>query len=214
MSTDKPIKIMIADDHQMVVDGLVGLLAMDSSVKVIGEALNGKNLLDLLNQNEPDQIIIDINMPIMDGIQVTKYVKVHHPDIKVLILTMYNKPEFIRQMLEVGADGFILKNTGRDELLNAIHSLDQGRTYYGKEVMAKMMESIAQKQEKELPEITAREKDILKLLVQEYTTQEIAEKLFISTHTVDTHRKNLLSKLNVKNTVGLVRYAFEHGLVD
>ncbi len=205
---------MIADDHQMVVDGLVGLLAMDSSVKVIGEALNGKNLLDLLNQNEPDQIIIDINMPIMDGIQVTKYVKVHHPDIKVLILTMYNKPEFIRQMLEVGADGFILKNTGRDELLNAIHSLDQGRTYYGKEVMAKMMESIAQKQEKELPEITAREKDILKLLVQEYTTQEIAEKLFISTHTVDTHRKNLLSKLNVKNTVGLVRYAFEHGLVD
>ena len=143
MNTLEPLKIMIADDHQMVVDGIVGLLSSDSSVRVVGEAANGENLLKLLKQQEPDQIIVDINMPVMDGIEVTKYVKVHYPNIRVLILTMYNKPEFIKQMLEVGADGYILKNTGRDELFKAIQTLEQGETYYGNDVTIAVMISLS-----------------------------------------------------------------------
>ena len=207
------INILIADDHQMIIDGLKSMLAAEGEMQVVGEACNGKEVLARLKQVAVDLILMDINMPELDGIDTTRKLKAQYPRVKVLILTMYNKPEFIRNLMEAGADGYILKNTGKEELLLAIHQLHAGQPYWGKEVTKTVMESLRRGGANNSFSLTKREKEILKLIVAECTTPEIAEKLFISPFTVETHRKNLLSKLNAKNTAGLVKWAVENGYV-
>ena len=161
---------------------------------------------------------MDINMPEMDGIEATKLVKTKHPLLKILMLTMFSSRDYIEKLLRAGADGYILKNTGKAELQEAIETLMNGESYFSKEVTERIMEGLQKKKNMEkstyLVELTEREIDVLKLIVQEFTTAEIAEKLFISTHTVETHRKNLISKLNVRNIAGLVKYAMQNGLVE
>lgn len=207
------IKILIADDHKMIIDGLKSMLAPIDEVSVVGEAYTGNEVLSQLKQRAVDLILMDINMPELDGIDATRKLKAQYPQVKVLILTMYNKPEFIRNLMEVGADGYILKNTGKEELLEAIRQLHAGQPYWGKEVTKTVMESLRSSTPNNSFSLTKREKEVLKLIVAEYTTGEIANKLFISPYTAETHRKNLLSKLNVKNTAGLVKYAMENGYV-
>ena len=206
-------RIVLADDHQLFLDGLLSLLSASSGIDIVGTALNGRSAIALLEKESPDLILLDVNMPEMDGIETTTYIKAHFPKVKVLILTMFNTPEFIGNLVACGADGYILKNTGREELLNAIEQVKNGQPYFGAAVTSTIMSTFRKSTTTE-PEahLTKREVDVLKLITQECTTQEIADKLFISNHTVETHRKNLLSKLNVRNTAGLVKYAIGKNL--
>ncbi|MEQ9186991.1 MAG: response regulator transcription factor [Cryomorphaceae bacterium] len=209
-------RIIIADDHQMFIDGIKALLeTMD--VEVIGEANNGKELLALVNSTPVDLILMDVNMPEMDGVEATKAIREAYPDLPVLMLTMHSSRDYIQRLLRAGASGYVLKNTGREELQEAITTVMAGNAFFSEEVSQRIMEGLQKKksQEREMVvELTPRELDVLKLIAQEMTSNEIAEKLFISHHTVETHRKNLISKLNVRGSAGLVKYAILQGLVD
>lgn len=205
------INLLIADDHQVVIDGLRSLLSLEADFNVVGEALNGKMVLEALKDQKVDVVLLDINMPVMDGIETAKFMRVHYPDVKILILTMYNKPEFIRNILEAGASGYVLKNAGKEELIDAIRKVEKGEEYFSISVTKTMMESFRSGSDSNKVELTKRERGVLTLIAEGDKTSEIAEKLLISTHTVDTHRYNLLSKLNIKNTAGLVRYAIKNG---
>jgi DNA-binding NarL/FixJ family response regulator len=211
------VRIIIADDHQMFIDGIKSLLINEKDIKVIGEALNGKEVLSLLEKKPADIILLDVNMPEMDGIEATKLIRRQHPDVKILMLTMYNNQEFIFGLMNAGASGYILKNTGKKELLEAIKSVTEGKTYYSKEVTETILQNFSKtpaEQSADLAHLTEREKDVLKLIAQEFNTHEIAEQLFISTNTVETHRKNLLSKIKAKNIAGLVKFAIQTGLIS
>ena len=207
------IRLVLADDHQLFLDGLQSLLSSSPEIEILGSALNGQQAIDLVSKLHPDLILLDVNMPEMDGIETTTYIKAHFPEVKVLILTMFNTPDFIGNLVACGADGYILKNTGQEELLNSINKVKNGEPYFGAAVTSTIMSSFRKSNAAE-PEahLTKREVDVLNLITQECTTQEIADKLFISNHTVETHRKNLLSKLNVRNTAGLVKYAIGKNL--
>lgn len=211
------IKIIIADDHQMFIDGIKSLLGNEADMKVTGEALNGKEVLALLEKEPADLVLLDVNMPEMDGIEATKLIRKQHPTVKILMLTMYNKHEFIFGLVNAGANGYILKNTGKAELTEAIRTVYAGKTYYSKEVTETILQNFSKKpaeQKIEVAQLTEREKDVLRLIAQEYNTQEIAAQLFISANTVETHRKNLLSKINAKNVAGLVKFAVQTGLIS
>ena len=212
------INVIIVDDHQMFIDGIKSLLKGEKEVCVIGEALNGKILVELLKYKIPDIVLMDINMPEMDGIEATKYLTANLPQIKIIMLSMHSNTEFIAGLIEAGASGYILKNTGKKELLEAIHRVADGKTHFSGEITQLMMDSFknpARKTHKpELMQLTDREKEVLKLIAEECSTKEIAEKLFISPNTVETHRKNLFSKLKVKNLAGLVKYALQTGLIS
>jgi DNA-binding NarL/FixJ family response regulator len=205
--------IIIADDHCLVVEGIKLMLRSQADIHISGSAYSGEEVIKLVRQcDKVDLIIMDINMPGKDGIKATEYLKEHYPHIKVLVLTMYKKPEFIRQLLKSGASGYILKNTEQESLLDAVRTISSGGTFFTQEISRTVMDSLVGQPRNRTFELTQREKDVLRLIVEECTTPEIADKLYISTHTVETHRKNLLSKLNVRNTVGLVKYALENGI--
>jgi two-component system, NarL family, nitrate/nitrite response regulator NarL len=212
------IKIMIADDHQMFIDGIKALLKTEKDIEVVGEALNGKALLAVLDKSTPDIVLMDINMPEMDGIEATKELAANFPHIKVIMLSMHANTEFVVGLIESGASGYILKNTGKKELTHAIRSVHSGSPYFSEEITASIMSSFKNPERTvrnaEMEKLTEREKDVLKLIASEFSTKEIADKLFISTNTVETHRKNLFSKLKVKNLAGLVKYALQTGLIS
>ncbi len=211
------IRIIIADDHQMFIDGVKALLKNEKDIKVVGEALNGVEVLSLLSRENTDIILLDVNMPEMDGIEATNQIRMKFPSVKILMLTMYNKHEFIFGLVNAGASGYILKNTGKKELLEAIHAVHAGKTYYGKEVTETILQNFSRQpaeHKMESVQLTDREKEVLTLIAQEFTTPEIAAKLFISTNTVETHRKNLMGKLNAKNLAGLVKFALQTGLIS
>ena len=211
------INVIIADDHQMFIDGIKSLLINEPDIEIIGEALNGKQVLEKLENAPCDLVLMDINMPVMDGIEATSKLKEKFPQVTVLILSMFNEKEMSTRILEAGAAGYILKNTGKAELIKAIHHVVDGSTYYSNAVTDTIMASLRpgakdeDENELEIP-LTRREMDVLKLIVHEGTTSEIADQLHISTHTVETHRKNLLAKLQVRNTAGLVKWAIANGI--
>lgn len=209
------IRIAIADDHQMFIDGIKSLLKGNKNIQIVTEANNGEALLQHIANTPVNLILMDVNMPVMDGIETTKKVKELFPDIKVIMLTMFGTRDYIEKLLRAGANGYILKNTGKEELTTAIEKVMQGESYFSKEVTERIMEGLQGKKTETNPmmvELTEREKDVLRLIAQELTSHEIADKLFISFHTVETHRKNLISKLQVKNIAGLVKYAVQNGL--
>lgn len=220
MHKTNPVKVIITDDHQMFTEGMLSLLESELWIEVVGTAPNGNALMNLLNTKEADLILMDIHMPEMDGIEATRRLLQEKPHIKVLMLTMSGEPKLIEKLIKAGAHGYILKNTGKVELLTAIKTILDGATYYSQEVAHIYMESLRKTAKKapvvggeQVTPLTKREKDVLKLIANEYTTSEIAEKLFISQNTVETHRKNLLSKLQLRNSAGLARYATESGLL-
>ncbi len=211
---------MIADDHAMFVDGIASILENEPSINVIHRCLDGPCVLEFLKDNEVDIILLDVNLPSMNGIEVCKQVTEKYPGIKVIAISMFNEESFVTEILNNGAVGYILKNTGRDELIKAINTVQNGKSYFSKDVTQTIMRGLmkqrtASREKKPfIPKISRREKEVLNLIVKEYTTQEIADELFISLKTVESHRSNLLSKLNARNTAGLVRIAMEHDLVD
>ena len=215
------IKVIIVDDHKIIRVGLRGMLERENDIEVTGEAGNGDEVMNVLAQHPSHVVLMDIDLGETSGIEATKKIKEVYPAIHVLGLTMHEEPSYIIKMLEAGASGYLLKNAGREELLSAIHTVAKGDSYFSQKVSATLLQSITQRKNPEesalkkpnQTPLTDREIEVLRLISQEYSNGEIAEKLFISIRTVDTHRRNLLEKLQVKNTVGLVKYAIDKGVI-
>ncbi|MBT8191334.1 MAG: response regulator transcription factor [Saprospiraceae bacterium] len=213
-------KILIADDHAMFADGIASILEAEDSLEVVSRCLDGPTALNFLESNKVDIVLLDVNLPGMSGIDVCKEITEKHKSTKVLAISMFNEESFVTEILNNGAMGYILKNTGRDELLKAINTILGGQSYFSDDVTQTIMKGLmrartASKQtQKQLPKISKREKEVLQLIVKEFTTQEIANELFISLKTVESHRSNLLAKLNARNSAGLVRIAMENGLIE
>lgn len=216
------IRLLLVDDHKIIRDGIRSLLSNNKDIVIAGECEDGDEVEEFLNTNEVDVILMDINMKRMNGIDATEYILKKFPDKKVLALSMHNEEIYIAKILKAGALGYILKNTGKEELIDAIEKVNGQENYFSKEVSDIMMSKYMKTQKKSTTskslitqeELTKREIEILKLIATEMTNTEIGEKLFISSRTVDTHRRNLLQKLQVKNTAGLVRFALENGITD
>ena len=218
MTTDR-IRVLIADDHKIIRVGLQGILQKTSDIEVVGEAEDGLEVLEILRKTVTDVVLMDIDMGRTGGIETTRKVKEAFPDVQVLALTIHEEQDHIIQMLEAGASGYLLKNTGTEELLAAIRAVVKGDSYYSKSVSASLLQALtnlksksSQRINKDTP-LSAREIEVLRLIAQECSNGEIAEKLFISIRTVDTHRRNILEKLQVKNTAGLVKYAIEKAII-
>jgi DNA-binding NarL/FixJ family response regulator len=216
MDKANKINIVIADDHHIFLDGLVSLLKEYNHINIVDTALNGNDVLKILDTNSVDLVITDISMEGMDGIKLNAVIKKRYPNVNTLVLSMHNNSEKIARLTRNNVNGYLLKNTEIEELLLAIEKIMGGENYFSNEVMEKYMESMFSRESEKsmIPELSRREIDVLKLIANEHITREIADKLCISQHTVDTHRKNILSKLNIRNTAGLVRYAIKNGLVD
>ena len=213
------LKILIVDDHKIVRDGIKSMLANSPEIQILGEASNGKEAIEFIDTStkETNLVLMDINMPEMNGIQATKQIKKNSSDIKILALTMLNEQQHIRKMIEAGASGYILKSSSQEELIEAIKKISRGHHHFSEEAAQSILQDLVNpeltKKASDIHiQITDRERDVLQLIVEEYTNQEIADKLFISVRTVDAHRRNLLQKIGAKNTAGLVRYAIEKNL--
>jgi DNA-binding NarL/FixJ family response regulator len=213
------INIAIADDHKIFREGLIELLSKERHLNVIGGAGTRGELLDIVQHQLTHIVIMDIDMGETNGIDLTSEVRKINPELKILALSMHGEKSYIVRMLEAGATGYILKNAGKEEILNAIDTVANGDTYLSSQVSSKLIEHIThpastKKEKTRSFPLTDREVEVLKLIADEYSNSEIAEKLFISIRTVDTHRRNLLDKLSAKNTAGLVKYAIQSGLMD
>lgn len=208
------IKIILADDHQIVLDGLKMLLQEEANIELLGAVLNGKEVLKILEKEPADIAVLDVEMPLMNGIETSEVIREKFPGTKVLILTMYNDQAFIRKLIEIGASGYILKNKGKEELVEAIKDISEGKTYFGREVTNTLISGIQtvikNKPEKEIP-LTRREIDVVKLIADGRSTPQIAEELFIAHSTVETHRRNLIDKTGVPNSKSLIKWAIKHG---
>ncbi len=208
--------ILIADDHQMVIDGLRGIINSDERWQVVAEANNGQSAYDMIAA-DPDHyhiLLTDISMPLLTGTQLCRMIKSKYTHISVLILSMYNNASAVKEVIMAEADGFILKNAGHAELLNALHRINEGGTYFSQDIVPLIWSQYNKEKEMdtELSPLSDREKQVLALIVKECTSEEIATKLFISKKTVDNHRQNLFAKCNCKSTVGLVKFAIRNGL--
>lgn len=197
------VKIFITDDHYMIVEGIRSLLQHEAGLEWMGHAMTAASCLAFLQQQQPDVILMDINLPDQSGIDLCQQVKAKYPAIHILGLSSFNQQSFIQKMIDNGASGYVLKNATREELTEAIEAVMHGQKFLSLEAAA----TIKKNEESKIPVITRREKEVLALIAEGLTNNEIAEKLFISTTTVDTHRKNLLSKFEVKNTATLIRLA-------
>ncbi len=203
------IRVFIVDDHYMVVEGIRSLLQTEQDIEWTGHAMNAASCLAFLQQQLPDVILMDINLPDKSGIDLCKEVKENYPSVFILGLSTFNQQSFVHKMMDNGASGYVLKNATQSELMEAIQAVAKGKTFLSDEVASSLNESKASQ-----PVVTRREKEVLELISEGLTNSEIAEKLFVSVSTVDTHRKNLLSKLEAKNTADLVRLAIRHHLIS
>ncbi|MEQ8704902.1 MAG: response regulator transcription factor [Phaeodactylibacter sp.] len=212
------IRVLIVDDHQLVVDGLKLTLAQADDLECAGTANDGKEALKLLEQVEADVVLLDINMEGMNGLETCRALHHRFPALAVLALSTLKEASMVKAMLREGAAGYLLKSADTQELLKAIRKVGAGQRYYSPEVAEAVMDSLSAAPSKEahpvLPVLTRRERQVLQLIIHEYTTAEIAEELSIKFATVETHRRNLLVKLGARNTAGLVRIGLAYGLVE
>jgi len=214
------IKVLVADDHKMFVDGIESILRNEEDIQVVGKCFDGESVFREIEDKDPDVVLLDISLPEMSGIDVCKRLTATHPRVRVLAVSMHNDASFISEILKNGAMGYILKNTGKAELVSAIKNVSEGKSYFSKEVGETIMRGLVQdtdtKKKAADPRfmLSEREKEILALIAEEFTTQEIAQKLHLSFKTVEGHRRNLFNKLNVRNAAGLVRVALENNLLN
>jgi DNA-binding NarL/FixJ family response regulator len=207
------IKIIIVDDHKIFRTGLEMILNGISDVKVVASAQDGRQLLNVLKKQEADIIFMDIKMPDISGIELTKIIKEKHPDILILALSMFGEIEYFNQMMDAGADGFLLKNTQEEELEQAIKSVMEGHSYLSQEFISTLNRQELHRPHKTQINLSKREHEVLELICKGFSNQEIAKELSISTHTVDGHRRNLIVKTGVKNAPSLVMFAIQNGLI-
>ena len=211
----KKHKVILVDDHQMLIDGLSAILAANENIEILKTFTNGNLLLEELHELQPEIILTDISMPDIDGYELTKKIKQQNPSIQVIALSMSGSIADINKMLDVGISGYVLKNVGNQELIEAIYKVAQGKMHFSDDVTEEMVKNKHAKPNKleDQVKLTERELEILKLIVQELNNAEIADKLFISERTVETHRKNMIRKFNTKTIVGLIKYAMDHKLI-
>jgi len=213
------INVLIADDHKMFVDGIDSILKPEGDIQVVARCYNGGEVEKLVEEHSVDLLLLDVNLPGMNGIDVCKRMQVVKPDLKIIAISMFNEESYVSEILSNGASGYILKNTGREELLKAIKIVHGGLSYFSEEVKATIMKGLMNQNKKKeaskdfFPKVSKREKEVLALIIDEHTTAEIAKKLFISLKTVESHRSSLLNKLNARNTAGLVRIAIENNIL-
>jgi len=213
------IKVFVTDDHELYLEGLCLLLKKQEGIEVVGSCLNAQDLLNKLSTLQLDILLLDVHLPDMEEEELLKKIRLIKPDLKVLYLTMMRGTRYIHKLMKYGLQGYLLKNAGIEELKSAIQTVAGGGTYYSKEINIMDVNNdfrntitIDDKQVDEI--LSKREIEILKLICKEYSNAEIADKLFLSISTVETHRKNLISKLGVNNTVGLVKFAIKNKLID
>ena len=213
---DNTIKLLLVDDHLMFLEGLQSLFQDENTIEISGVATNGKKALEFLEKHSVNIVITDISMPEIDGFELISTIKKKYPKTCVLVLSMHNEPRIISKLIKQHINRYLLKNAEKEELLKAINLLVKGENYFSEEVKKIYTENSFSRKKRTgfVPELSKREKEVLKLITEEYTAKEIAEKLFISQHTVESHRKNIFSKLNVKNMAGLVKYTIENNLLE
>ena len=202
------IKVFITDDHYMVIEGIHSLLQHEKDIELVGHAMNAASCLAYLEKNLPDVILMDISMPDKNGIDLCKEVKEKYSSVFVVGLSTFNQQSFIQKMMDNGASGYVLKNATQDELVEAITTVVKGKTFLSHEAAQSL-----RKKNTGAPVITTREKEVLELIAEGLTNNEIAQKLFISVSTVDTHRKNLLAKFEAKNIASLIKIAMQFQLI-
>jgi len=209
------IKTVILDDHLMVLEGVQSMLNSTSTIKLVEAFSTGKSLLDYLKTETPDVILLDINLPDYNGIELCSIIKKSNPEIAIIGLSNFSDTNFIKNMIKNGALGYLLKNTTQEELIEAIKTVYTKQQYLPKNLKNKLInESLGVQTSSFIPKLTRREKEVLQCVSEELTNNEIADKLFISTKTVESHRKNLLQKFGVRNTAGLIKEAFTKGLLS
>jgi two-component system nitrate/nitrite response regulator NarL len=204
-------RIFIADDHQMVIDGINLMIEGHAQFVVVGECTEPLLVLDMLANAAVDILITDVGMPGMSGVELSRAVKNKHPAIKILALSMFGDSQVIAEMIDAGISGYILKNSGKKELIEALTKIAEGKNYFGQDITLQLMKSFKRNQEE--PKLTDREVEIIRMIEKDMTTREIAETLFISERTVETHRKNILHKTNTQTVVGLLKYAYERKII-
>ena len=207
------IKLLVADDHKILLEGIVSLLQSEGSFDVAATAGNGYEVVELVKKNDYDVCLLDINMPQMDGMEAAKLITVLKPATKIIMLTTYNDNEIISELVHIGVSGYLLKNSDRSELVEAIKKVMSGRYYFSAEVEEIIMQGVSEKKEKDVVILTDREKQIIGLLGKEYTNEKIANELNISYRTVETHRKNIMHKTKSHNLAGLLKHAYSKGLI-
>ena len=213
----KKIKVLVADDHTIVRKGLCALLEEEKNIEVIGEAGDGREAVRKAGSLNPDIILLDIRMPILNGIEAARQISQNYPDIKVLVLTMYSDDEHVFELLNAGAGGYILKKSAPSELVNAINALSQGDAFLSPLISKKVLERLKERSiNKNRAEVclTNREREVVQLIAEGCTNKQIGERLCISIKTVVNHRSRLMMKLDIHNTAGLTHYAIRKGIID
>lgn len=212
------IRILLADDHALVRSGLIRLLEPSKDILVIGEAEDGEETIRKTKELKPDVVVIDLSMPKINGIEAAKIIRKECPESRVLVLTMHENEEYVYQIFRSGANGYILKNANRNEITTAIRAVAKGERFFSPRVSEIMVEGYLRKAEEREKatdssdiELTTREREVLSLISEGFNNQQIADKLFISPRTVDTHRTNIMQKLDIHDAANLVKYALEHG---
>ncbi len=214
------IRLFLVDDHTIVRNGIRALLATEADLVVVGEANHGQELLDLLPGAPTDVVLLDVNMPVLDGLATTRRLRVEYPEVRILVLSMLAHERHIGQMFDAGAMGYVLKSAERSEIVMAIRAVMSGKQYLCSELGLAMLRKIQEQNAgpnehvKKTGRLTARESEVLHLMAEGLTTNEIAAKLFTSKRTVETHRQNILEKTQTKNTASLIRLAVTEGLLD
>ena len=210
MDSNNLIKVALVDDHQLFRSGIKFILDDTEDIKIVLEASNGKEFLDLLEHVNPDVVLMDISMPEMDGMEATKRALEKNPELNILVLSMFSDIEYYNSMIDLGVKGFILKDIDNNELLTAIRKVSKGGNYFSQELLLQLIKN---KPDDQAVALTNREKEVLDLICQGHSNQEISEELYISQRTVERHRASLLEKTDSKNSISLVIFAIKNGLV-
>ncbi|MBS4057613.1 MAG: response regulator transcription factor [Bacteroidales bacterium] len=213
------IKLLIADDHQLFREGLVNLLADTPDIEIVGQAPNGQEALVMAAKLMPDIVIMDIGMPILNGIEATGQLRKSHPQIRVIALSMHSEKSYVKEMLEAGASGYLFKNCTYHQLIEGIQAVYAGKKYLSDTITEVLIHDYLDKSEDSRPTeteslLTGRETEVLKLFAMGKSTKEIADQLFVSIKTVGTHKQHIMDKLEFKSTTDLVKYAIRNKLID
>ncbi|GAB2794270.1 DNA-binding NarL/FixJ family response regulator [Hymenobacter luteus] len=215
------IRVFLVDDHTILREGLQAALAPEPGLTVVGVASNGQELLDMLPGTPADVVVLDVNMPVLDGLATTRRLREEFPNVRILILSMVSHERNIAQLLDAGASGFVLKSVDKAEIVLAIQTVAVGKAYLCSELGLNMLRKVLsqtggsgdEQPLKKQGDLSNREREVLQLIAEGLTTNEIAEKLFTSKRTIETHRQNIIEKTQVKNTAALIKYAMENGLI-
>ncbi len=218
---EKKITVHIADDHQILIDGVKAVLNIEPNIEVVGYSLNGQQVVSWFQEKEADVLILDINMPELDGIAVLKRLKDFKKRPEIIVLSSYDDVKLVKEVLQMGAKGFVPKKSAGEHIVNAVYKVSEGNQYFTDDVKEKMMQTLLNGQVKNegsqdgvlISSLTKREVEVLKLVAQQYSTREIGGELHISESTVETHRKNLMKKVKVKNSVGLAIFALKNEVI-